>query len=337
MNQTDDYMQGMQRKVGWFVLLGLGMLLLMLFIAGVRSNFFAQKFYVFIQPPTAIAFYEGQPVRFQGFSIGYVDMIELLEHGKVQITLQLLDRYRAMLHEGAVVQLAKEGLIGEQFLRITAGALAAPVIQNNLLLSYESETSIEQILEDIKPTIAQADRLLSELGNLAAWLNDPAGDVRLAISNFRDFSAGLRGEDMQKMTHEMVGLLKHTRLVMEEVEREHMMANVSHVVGSTAVALDEIKPLMHELGQQGGDVLENLNTLLERIAVLSDSLNVVSLDVTELTPELPGLTRELRESVSESRLLMRSLRQSWLLGGGSEDSDDYQGVYHAPPAVGFRP
>jgi len=337
MNQADDYMQGMQRKVGWFVLLGLGMLLLMLFIAGVRSNFFAQKFYVFIQPPTAIAFFEGQPVRFQGFSIGYVDMIELLEHGKVQITLQLLDRYRSMLHEGAVVQLAKEGLIGEQFLRITAGDLAAPIIQNKLLLNYESEASIEQILEDIKPTIAQADRLLSELGNLAVWLNDPAGDVRLAISNFRDFSSGLRGEDMQKMTREMFGLLKHTRLVMAEIESEHMMANVSHALGSTAVALDELKPFMHELGQQGGDSLEKLNILLERIALLSENLNVISSDMTELTPELPGLTRELRESVSESRLLMRRLRQSWLLGGGNEDLDEQQGVYRAPPAVGFRP
>jgi len=337
MNQQHDYIQGMQRKVGWFMLLGIGVLLLILLVMGVRSNFFAAKFYVFVQPPTAIAFYEGQVVRFQGFAIGDVDAIALLEQGKVQITLQLLDQYRVMLHEGAMVQLAKEGMIGKQFLRITAGNLEADILQDQMLLDYESEASIEQILEDIKPTIAQAENLLGELTKLTVWLNDPQGDVRLAVHNFSAFSSGLRSDDVLKISQETGRLLKNMRQVVGEAKREHMVTKLSHTLEATTTTLNEIQPFMHDLGQKGGESLEKMDILLLKMQRLTDNLNVVSSDVSELTPELPGLARELRESVSESRLLMRNLRKSWLLGGSDDTDAAYQGDYRSPSAVGFRP
>jgi len=337
MKQKHDYLQGMQRKVGMFLLLGLGVLLLVLLVSGVRSNFFAQKFYVHIQPPTATAFYEGQPVRFQGFGIGYVDMIELMEHGKVQITMQLLDRYRPMLHQGAMVQLAKEGMIGEQFVRISSGDVSLPSVEDQMILDYESEASMEQILEDLKPTIARADRLLGELGNLVAWINDPEGDIRLTVANVRDISGGLNAEALQGMTKEVQKLLKHVRMVVAEVEQEHVMGNLSHTLESTAVTLDEMKPFVQEISSNSAPAFAKVSVILERMQGLVKNLNVVTADMGELTPELPGLARELRDSVSESRLLMRSVRHSWLLGGsgGGESSEDL--VMKSLPAVDLRP
>ncbi|MDX8383490.1 MAG: MlaD family protein [Ghiorsea sp.] len=338
MSVARDYLQGMQRKVGIFLLLGLAVLLVVLLVSGVKSNFFAKKFYVHIHPPTATAFYEGQPVRFQGFGIGYVNMIDLLEHGKVQITLQLLDKYRVMLHEGAVVQLAKEGMIGEQFVRVSAGDVALPSLQDQMILDYESEASIEQIIEDLKPTIARVDRLLGELGNLVAWVNDPEGDIRLTVANVRELSGGLSSKDLKGMTAEVKGLLRNVRQVVAEVEQEHVIGNLSHALDSTAVTLDEMKPIVQEVSKHSGKALERMNVVLERMQGLVKNLNVVSSDMGELTPELPGLARELRDSVSESRLLMRTIRHSWLLGddrGGSEDVK-VNGM-RSLPAVNLRP
>ncbi len=337
MSQQDDYMQGMQRKVGWFLLLGFGVLLLMLLVTGARSNFFAKKFYVYVQPPTATAFYVGQPVRFQGFGIGYVDLIELLEHGKVRITLQLLDRYRPMLHQGANVQLAKEGLIGEQFVRISAGDVSAAALHDLDLLGYVSSASVEQLLEDIKPTIAQADRLFRELASIAEWVNDPQGELRATLTNLKDFSDGLDAQDMQKMGKEMAQLLRDSREVMGEIEKEHLMTNFSHALGSTATSLDDMKPFIRELGQNGGKSLAKMDDLLARMQTLAETLNVVGSDVTELTPELPSLVRELRESVAESRLLMKSVRQSWLFGDSSGGSQQNHNSINEPSAVDFRP
>ncbi len=331
MNGDSDYLQGMKRKVGWFLLLGIGVVAFTLLITGARSNFFAKKFDVYVQPPTATSFREGLPVRFQGFGIGYVDYVELLEQGEVKVTLQLLDRYRPMLHQGAIVRLAKEGLIGEQFIRISAGDKSAPVLRHQATLDFVSEASIEKILQDLQPTITQADKLLTELAELAVWVNDPYGTFHATMANMAEFSANLNSDDMQSMA-------KDIKNVLNEVRREQLMTNLSHAFKSTAVSLDEMKPFLSDLGKDGGESVEKLNGLLERMQLLADNLKVLSSDATELTPELPGLARELRESVSESRVLMRTIRKSWLFGdSGDEGKGQPLSNMSSPPAVDLRP
>ncbi|MDX8387452.1 MAG: MlaD family protein [Ghiorsea sp.] len=338
MSQTDEYLRGMQRKVGWFVLIGLGALIVILLIAGYRSNFFAKKFYVFIEPPTASSFHEGLPVKFQGFAIGYVDNVELLGHGQVQITLQLLDRYRSMLHQGAIAQLTKEGMIGEQFVRLSAGNIKAPMIEPLTVLDYENEASLEQLLEDLKPTVELADKLLRETGSFVEWVNDPYSDVRLIMSNLGEFSDGLNSNDMASMGDELKLMMTHIRKILEEADAEHMMSNLSYALNSTGKTLDEVKPFASDLGKNGGKSLEKLDGLLVKMQTLTDNLNVISSDVTELTPALPGLTRELRDSLSESRVLMKTIQKSWLFGGGDADSTSPEGSYLVtPPAVDLRP
>jgi len=338
MSQADEYLGGMQRKVGWFVLIGLGAVVVVLLIAGYRSNFFAKKFYVFIEPPTASSFHEGLPVKFQGFAIGNVNNVELLGHGQVQIKLQLLERYRNMIHEGATAQLTKEGMIGEQFVRLSAGNTKAPAIKSMTVLTYESAASIEQLLEDLKPTVDLADKSLREIGIFVEWINDPSSDVRLIMGNLSQFMEGLNANDMAAMGVEIQQVMTLIRKTLVDADKEHMIANLSHALGSTGKTLDDVKPFAQDLGKNGGKSLEKLEGLLVKMQKLTDHLNVISSDITELTPALPGLTRELRDSLNESRVLMKTINKSWLLGGSDSDTISPEGSYLVtPPAVDLRP
>lgn len=338
MMQSDEYLHGMQRKVGWFVLVGLGALVVILLVAGFRSNFFAKKFYVYVEPPTATAFFEGLPVTFQGFGIGYVDKIELLGSAQVQVRLQLLERYRSMLHEGAIAQLGKEGMIGEQFLSLTAGDSSRPSIEPLSVLQYQSEASIEQLLNDLKPTIVLLDTLLKEAGILVSWLNDPYGDVHLAMGSLREFSGGLSSNDMEAMGTELTQMMTHIAKIVSDIDKESMVANFSHALDSTGQTLDEVKPFAHDLGENGGKSLAKLDKLLLKMQVLADSLNAVGSDASELMPMLPGLAREFKDTLSESRVLMNTLEQSWLLGGsGTKSSSPENSYLVTPPAVDLRP
>ncbi len=330
MSENFDYLQGMKRKVGWFILLGLGVLLFTLIITGARSNIFAKKFYVYVEPPTATSFQKGLPVRFQGFGIGYVDLVELLEQGKVRVTLQLLDRYRPMLHQGAVVTLDQDGLLGERFVLISAGDKQSPILEDKMLLAYEKKVSIEQLLEDLKPSVEQVDRLLHELVTFTAWINDPYGTIHETMGGLKDFSRGLRSEDI-------ASVLSDLRQVMSEIRKQRLMTNLSRALGSSASSMDEMKPFLHEVGQNGGETLQKVDALLLRMQKLADQLTAVSSDAGELTPELPSLAREIRQSLSESQLLMRAMRKSWLFGDNSEGEASKTEIITAPSAVDLRP
>jgi len=329
MVEREDYVSSMRRQVGWFVILGVGALLLVLLVASMRSNVFAKKFYIFFSPPSAASFYEGQPVKFQGFAIGRVDQIELQEAGKVRVTLELIDRYRSMLHQDAVVRVTKEGLIGEQVVEVTAGDEKMSAVKDGAVLRHETEASLDQLLIDLKPAVGNANVLLSELVSLAKWMNDPKGDVRVALAGFSEFARGVRGEHLE-------AILKHLQEFTKELDEQHVALELSNSLKATTKILEDIHPLSEAIGQDGAETAEHVKTLLINVDALTKALNIVASDLSELTPELPGLARESRETINEIKQLIKNLQGSWLVGGNKSE-DDGQEAVTAPPSLDFRP
>ena len=331
-----EYVAGMRRQVGWFVIIGIGAVFLLLLVITVRTDVFAKKFDLYVSPPSASAFFVGQEVKFQGFTIGRVRDIELQPRGRVRVNLHLLERYHGMLHEGATARLIKEGFIGQQTVEITAGKPQASVLQNNASIPYQTEASVEQLLLDLKPAVANADTLLNELVKLAQWLNDPNGDVRQATASLRQASEGMEkgalthtitevsntAEEIQKLAHQLT----------ENKAAEHLSASL----GQTARILKDIEPLTQQLGKQGPETLARVNVLLGRLDKLTASLGNISSDLEQMTPGLPGLAQESKDTIVEIHHLIKGLRGSWMFSGKQAPARSKdEGV--APPGLDLRP
>ncbi len=318
----------MRRQVGWFVLIGLGTLVLALIVISFRTDVFAKKFYLSLSPESATSFYEGQPVKFQGFTIGRVADIELLEHGKVNISLRLLDRYRSMLHQEATAQLTKEGLIGEQIVAVTAGNANLPLLRDGDAIDYETEASLEQLLSDLKPAVANADVLLRELAQLAVWLNDPYGSFRTTMTGLGDAAGGLKGERVGQAIDRLNAALAHIETVAGGMAKTDVAGKLSTSLGSLSVVMKNIEPMSEELRTQGPEMVKHLQEL-------SASLRTVSADLEEMTPELPGLARETRKAVQQVESILDGLQGSWLFGSDPVEPDEDAQV--AGPALDMQP
>ena len=330
MSEQEDFVSSMRRQVGWFVILGIGILFLLLLVVSVRTNVFAKQFYVYFFPPSASSFYEGQPVKFQGFAIGHVDNIELQEEGKVKITLELLDQYRHMIHEDSMARVIKEGLIGEQVVEVTAGDNKLPAIREGELLDYETEASFEQFLADLKPAIGNANVLLKELASLATWMNDPEGDVRKSISGLKQIVAGVEGDKLGKLVGDL-------QKFAEALNKQEVAKELSSSLKGLANIVNDLRPFTEAIGKDGAVTVEHMNDLMKNVDQLSSSLNIVASDLSELTPELPGLARESRETIEEIKSLIKALQGSWLVGGDGSHKQSEGEAMSAPPALDFRP
>lgn len=329
-----DFVASMRRQVGWFVITGIGAIVAFLLIISVRTDIFAPKFSLFVMPPSASAFYVGQPIKFQGFTIGRVNRIELQNEGKVTINLHILERYHKMLHQGSAIRLVKEGLIGQQNVEITAGDTAKPVLANRAVIGYQSEASLEQLLLDIKPAIANADTLLHELVTLAQWINNPNGDVRVAMANIREVSNGLHKDDVEKAIKQATSAFTRINALTNQIVEHRVAERLSNSLERTAAVLKNIEPLTQSLGKQGPESLKNLNALLARTQKLTASMNTIAADLQELTPELPGLAQQSRDAIEEIRRLLDGLRGSWLFSPSGKP-EKKQPV--APPNLDLHP
>jgi len=337
MTEELGFVSHMKRQVGWFVLLGLGALVFVVVLVSMRSNVFAEKFILFVEPPSASTFYEGQPVKFQGFSVGHIDDIQLQHEGQVRIRLKLLERYRHMLHQGSVIHFVKEGLIGEQIVEITAGDVEKESLDDGQLLEYQTEASLEQLLVDLKPAVGNANILLEELAKLSLWLNDPKGTVQSSFQHLSQMTDGIQGQDVAATVKTLQKTVADLDKVIASVHQEKVVNHMQTTLAATEKIMRNLEPMSQSLGQQTPEALAQLNILLGQVTKLSDELTVVSSDLTQLTPELPGVAREAKEALGEMKLTLQKLQQSWFLGGDKSPKSVVNTVEVAPPVLGVQP
>jgi len=338
--KTGNYVAGMRRQVGWFVMLGLGAIVALLLVATMRTEVFARKFTLYVAPPSASAFFVGQEVKFQGFTIGRVDDIELQPKGTVRIALRLLDRYRGMLHQGSAVRLVKPGLLGQETVELTSGDVQEAMLTDGAQLPYREQATLEQLLMDMKPAVANADSLLGELVQLARWLNDPKGDVHLATSNIRAATQGVDQGAVQQTVARVSAAAEQFERLSRQLADNKAGEYLASSLQQTAQVLKNIVPLTSELSRQAPETLARSRALVERLDELSKSLNGIASDMQALTPELPGLAKESRDALLEMRRLATAMRNSWLGGGAAESVDEGQKTGSelvAPPAMDVAP
>ncbi|MDX8397085.1 MAG: MlaD family protein [Mariprofundaceae bacterium] len=331
---VSDSVTGMKRQVGWFVMLGIGVLLFILLLASMRSNVFAKKFYLFVEPPSASSFYEGQAVKFQGFAIGRIDQIELQHEGQVRVSVKLLERYRHMLHAGAVVRLVKEGLLGEQIVEITAGNVEKTVLQSGETLGYETEASLDQLLTELKPAVGNANILLKEMAELSTWMNNPDSDLRVGLASLRNIAESVQGDSIKLAVQTFTETLSELQSVASDMGEQKIALKLADSLQKASDILSNIEPLSESIGQKGPDTMRHINELLAHVDELSGTLNMVAEDLSEMTPELPSLASESRATLKEMKALLKSLQGSWLLGSGDPAKEPVEQLEAAPAMVG---
>ncbi len=311
-----EYAGGMRRQVGWFVMLGIGALVLLLLVVSLQTDVFSKKFTLIVSPPSARSFFTGQAVQFQGFTIGRVSDIELRRQGQVRVSLQLLDRYRDMLHEGAAARLVKAGLIGESTVELTAGDIHKRPVHNGEDIGYQTEASVEQLLRDLKPAVKNANVLLSQMASLATWANDPNGDLRVALAGMRQLGK-IDGGQIEQAVERFSSMMARLQSMTATIKDHKVVENLSHALIASTRILDNLEPLSKAVGEQGAHTMQQMNVLFTHVDALTRSLDEVAADLSELSPQLPGLARESRQTIEQMQGLLKQMRGSWLLSGGS--------------------
>ncbi len=331
----DPFVNNFKRQVGWFVILGIGAIILIILAISLRTNIFAQKFDIYFSPPSATSFYEGQPVKFHGFSIGHIEEMDLQQNGDVRIVLSLLERYHNMLHKGSVAHLVREGLIGEQTLELTAGNSEKPLLQHGQKVDYTTTATVEQLLQDMKPAVANANTLLRELAELAVWLNNPQSDFRQIGRRFNALSEELNSKNINAMMIHFSKVMKNLQTLTSEMQQQHIGERLGASLQATSNILNDLRPLTRQLAKDGPQSIQHINSLISHVNLLSQSLENVASDLSELTPELPGLARESRVTITEMQHMLKNLQESWLFGGSSNHTQPQKPL--ATPALEVAP
>jgi phospholipid/cholesterol/gamma-HCH transport system substrate-binding protein len=159
--------------VGVFVLGGLVLFTIGLFMIGDRQMAFARKFIVYTEFTKITGLQPGAVVRVLGAKAGTITQIlpPNTPSAKFRVKLELAETLHQLVRTDSIATIETEGLVGGSYLGIGAGTDAAPPVAPDSTIAGKEPFEISDLMQQMGDTITKVN----------ATLDDMKGDVQGAV------------------------------------------------------------------------------------------------------------------------------------------------------------
>ncbi len=275
-------------KLGIFVLIGLVLLILFLYMLSKNQSIFSSRFEIKAKFENVSGLVAGNNVRLSGIVVGIVEEVNLVNDTLVMVTLGLNEETRTMVRKNARASVGTDGLIGNRVVDIVPVKEPAPLIEPGDVLLGIGETSTEQMLRTLNQTnqnilvisegLKQTVDRINKSTQLATLLNDEtlSRDLKAALANLRRATG-------------------HAATTMDDLRT--VVAGVRNGEGTIGALLRDTS-MAYELDQ----VVKSLQTVENQAGQLAQDMTGLVGDVNKV---VDGLQTDLQQGHGPANMLMR--------------------------------
>jgi phospholipid/cholesterol/gamma-HCH transport system substrate-binding protein len=185
-------------KLGLFVLSGLTLLIIALYILGKNKTFFGNSFELKSQFRDVNGLLIGNNVRFSGIDVGSVLDIRILNDTTIEVTMNLDKKMKSFIRNNAKASIGTDGLIGNRVVNIEPVGGSLPFVKDGEMLPSKEEVRTDEMLRTLYQTNKNVAKISEEVLNtmqminksseLTSLLNDKtlSQNLRISLQNLRN-------------------------------------------------------------------------------------------------------------------------------------------------------
>lgn len=280
--------------VGAFVIGGLLLFAVGLFLIGDRRMLFSDTFEIYAEFSQIAALQSGATVRVGGMDAGEVETIQVpnAPSGKFRVKLRVREDLHQLLRLDSVATIQNDGLVGNKFVQIEAGTDASPPVPNQGTIQSREPFDLSTMLEKMNDTIdliattitdvkAGVETTLTALSATAAdaqlLMKDLGGEVRTITASAHKVTEDLqvviagvrqgRGTFGKLMTDD--ALYTQARSIAEDAGRA--IANLRSASEDARAAIADFRGDKGPIRSATGELQQTLASAREVIEDLSES------------------------------------------------------------------
>jgi len=242
---------------------------------------------------TALGITTGMPVKLNGFVIGAVDQIVLLQPSvqsdqRVRVELGIYRDYMDYIPKTTIARLLQEGLIGQSVIELLPLRYDARPVASGEVLEFERSKGLSEIAAQLQ------DRIIPVLQNaqtLEAGLNDPNGPFQQSLV----------------ATHALLKELPQTNLQVQRtlVQASASISSMEKHVNATLGTVDRSVQTVNQA----------LPGLLKKADQTVDNLQQASGDIREITRQsvsaAPIIIDEAQDLASNGNKVVQGAMRTW--------------------------
>lgn len=305
-------------KLGMFVLTGIVVLILTLYMIGKNRGMFTDSFELKTHFRAVNGLISGNNVRYAGIEIGAVESVVFLNDTTIEVNMNIQTKMRNIIRRNAVASLGTDGLIGNRVVNIFPGKGEAPLANVGDVLPSQEEVSTDAMLRTLTHTN----------DNIAAI----AEDLKVTVHHIRNSAQLARLLDDQSLSDNLKSALIHLHETTEQTST--LMTDVHQTFARATQNKGTLVTLFTDtsMAQQVNQTLDNIKDVEKSAERLVQNLDqvVLSLDKdlsqrkgtlgilfkdTVMAESLRNTLNNVEESTEALKLNMEALKHNFLLRG----------------------
>lgn len=159
-------------KLGFFVLVGLLFLVLLLYMIGRNRSLFGSNYLLKTRFENVNGLIPGNNVRYAGIQAGTVKKLEILNDTTVEVTMIIDTEMEQIIRKDAITAIGTDGLVGNKVVNIVPGNLNASIAKNGDLLKSKKPIDTEKILNTLSTTNNDVSIIVSGLKTTVERINN---------------------------------------------------------------------------------------------------------------------------------------------------------------------
>jgi len=177
--------------IGLFVIAGVALFTLGIFLIGNQNKAFAKHTEFYTEFTNLDGLIKGAKVRVEGFDAGEVTDIGVPDSpsSKFRLKLRIVDRVRGLVRSDSLVTISTEGVVGDKYVLIHAGAANAPEAGPGATLPSKEPLNMTDLLEKSAGLLNNANGTMK---TVAEKLNGTLDAVKTTVNNTNDVVVGIK-------------------------------------------------------------------------------------------------------------------------------------------------
>jgi len=209
----DTHSQNFKIKLGLFIVGGLSLFVLAIFIIGKQKNMFNPVFKLTTTFYNVSGLQVGNNIRFSGIIVGTVNNISIINDSTVKVDMLIKREVKKFIKSDSEMAIGSEGLIGDRLLIISQGSNSAPLAYEGQQLGSIEPVETDAIIASLHVTAGNAEIITQQLAEIMTKINSGdgtlgkliqdttiAGNLNQTMVNLKKSSKGLN-ENMEAAKH----------------------------------------------------------------------------------------------------------------------------------------
>lgn len=170
-------------RLGLFVMTGIGLFVLGIFIIGKQKNLFNPVFKLTANFQNVSGLQVGNTVRFSGINIGTVDNIKFVNDTTVNVEMLIKKEVQRFIKSDSNAGIGSEGIIGDKVVVISQGDFTSKIVRNGQMIASSEPIETDAIMKSLQITADNAAIASEGVNDILAQINSGEGTLGRLIKD----------------------------------------------------------------------------------------------------------------------------------------------------------